>query len=163
MEKVTLGRKSFKLGWQIYKMLDWPRSSTQKELPTLLKLHWNQHDFRSLVLWFSIAYSRSFVDDQSYKTSILKNGTGDLCNYYCILSSRCILLDRDMIFFSPLFGGEKPQCLSVKSKASWSSGQIARLLVKTLYSLMNSYGSVSKPCTPVVHIKIAGKWINRYL
>ena len=22
-----------------------------------------------------------------------------------------------------------------------------------------SYGSVSKPCTPVVHIKIAGKWM----
>ena len=23
----------------------------------------------------------------------------------------------------------------------------------------NTYGSVSKPCTPVVHIKIAGKWM----
>jgi len=24
---------------------------------------------------------------------------------------------------------------------------------------MFQYGSVSKPCTPVVHIKIAGKWM----
>jgi hypothetical protein len=26
-------------------------------------------------------------------------------------------------------------------------------------SLVVIYGSVSKPCTPVVHIKIAGKWM----
>ena len=27
------------------------------------------------------------------------------------------------------------------------------------YFQTNPYGSVSKPCTPVVHIKIAGKWM----
>ena len=27
------------------------------------------------------------------------------------------------------------------------------------FFMMFSYGSVSKPCTPVVHIKIAGKWM----
>ena len=26
-------------------------------------------------------------------------------------------------------------------------------------TLVKSFGSVSKPCTPVVHIKIAGKWM----
>ena len=29
----------------------------------------------------------------------------------------------------------------------------------TLHSWVSAYGSVSKPCTPVVHIKIAGKWM----
>ena len=28
----------------------------------------------------------------------------------------------------------------------------------SIYSYLR-YGSVSKPCTPVVHIKIAGKWM----
>ena len=27
------------------------------------------------------------------------------------------------------------------------------------YESIEKYGSVSKPCTPVVHIKIAGKWM----
>jgi len=31
--------------------------------------------------------------------------------------------------------------------------------IKVPLTIINSYGSVSKPCTPVVHIKIAGKWM----
>lgn len=62
--------------------------------------------------------------------------TGDLCNYYCILSIGVHPIRSRHEFFQRWFGGEKPQCLSIRSEASWSSGQIARLLVKTLYSLL---------------------------
>ena len=42
---------------------------------------------------------------------------------------------------------------------SFSNVVTASLLVNSLMAISSLYGSVSKPCTPVVHIKIAGKWM----
>jgi hypothetical protein len=50
-------------------------------------------------------------------------------------------------------GGRKnyPPQLRGRKKITWQWAQLT--------GHVNPCGSVSKPCTPVVHIKIAGKWM----
>jgi len=46
------------------------------------------------------------------------------------------------------------------SQKMLTPSHVKRLILKSRHiSHMIPYGSVSKPCTPVVHIKIAGKWM----
>ena len=36
---------------------------------------------------------------------------------------------------------------------------VENLVLTNEFRTKDTFGSVSKPCTPVVHIKIAGKWM----
>ena len=55
-------------------------------------------------------------------------------------------LERFVEFYQNLMYGRGPQKM-------WGLVLGKRLITTAIY------GSVSKPCTPVVHIKIAGKWM----